>query len=290
VIPQIRRLAWKSWAPIAQRAARAYVAGPTLGDAMRTCEAVAHRGFASTICAWNDDGDAWSAVADSYIASLRYLAGTTLDCYVSIKAPAIGHSREVLAQVIDVARSARRGLHFDSLAPEDAEHTWTLIEDAVARLEQVGCTLPGRWHRSASDAERAVGLGLRVRVVRGQWVDPGVPDMDSGQGFLALIDRLAGRARHVAVATHDPALAREALTRLKHAGTSCELELLYGLGTRNPLLVARAVGVPVRIYIPYGHAWLPYCLSQARKKPRILWWIMRDSLLSWAISAVPPAG
>src|SRR2546430_13669470 len=28
--------------------------------------------------------------------------------------------------------------------------------------------------------------------------------------------------------------------------------------------------------LPYGHAWLPYGLSQARRNPRILWWTMKD--------------
>ena len=63
-----------------------------------------------------------------------------------------------------------------------------------------------------------------------------------------MIDRLAGRAPLVAVATHDPCLAR-------------------------------AARVPARIYVPYGAAWVPYCLSQVRQNPRLLWWALRDATL-----------
>jgi len=106
---------------------------------------------------------------------------------------------------------------------------------------------------------------------------------------LRVVDRLAGRGCRVAVATHDHALAGQALARLRDAGTPCELELLYGLPARQSLQAARAAGVPVRVYVPYGHAWLPYGLSQARRNPRILWWTMKDWLLGWRWPGAAPS-
>jgi proline dehydrogenase len=90
------------------------------------------------------------------------------------------------------------------------------------------------------------------------------------------VDRLAGRARFVAVATHDASLAQMALDRLISAGTPCEAELLYGLPSRHVVRVARANRVVARLYVPYGHAWLPYRLSHARHNPGLLWWVTRD--------------
>jgi hypothetical protein len=43
------------------------------------------------------------------------------------------------------------------------------------------------------------------------------------------------------------------------------------------LKVARDLAVPIRNYLPYGYAWLPYALRQARRDPRILWWVLRDA-------------
>jgi len=45
----------------------------------------------------------------------------------------------------------------------------------------------------------------------------------------------------------------------------------------KPLLkIAAELDVPVRVYVPYGHGWLPYSLTQARRNPRVFWWILRD--------------
>jgi proline dehydrogenase len=75
-------------------------------------------------------------------------------------------------------------------------------------------------------------------------------------------------------------LARRALVILKNAGTPCELELLYGFPKQGVLKATRALKVPVRFYLPYGHAWLPYALRQAVSKPRILWWLLRDGFMA----------
>ncbi|MBO0720816.1 MAG: proline dehydrogenase, partial [Blastocatellia bacterium] len=167
-----------------------------------------------------------------------------------------------------------------SLGPEAADRTFELILESARNfpLPGVGCTLPGRWRRSLGDAALAIDAQVRVRVVKGQWADPDHQEIDLREGYLAVIDRLAGKARQVAVATHDPPLAREALGRLLAAGTQCEMELLFGLPLKASLQLARELNVRVRLYIPYGHSWLPYAFSQIQKNPRIIWWVIRDSI------------
>lgn len=263
-----------------KRASRSYVAGAELANAVQVCRRLAQQGTASTVGYWNADDDAFRFVADAYLNALAVLAGEKLNTYLSIKAPALGQARALVMEVAAQAQQVNLGLHFDSLEPEVADETFSLIAEAARECAQVGCTLPGRWQRSLRDADVAGQLCSRVRVVKGQWADPLQPDLDLRTGFLNVIDRLAGHARCVAVATHDPALAREALLRLQAAGTPCELELLYGLPQKAVLRAVKDLRVPVRVYVPYGEAWLPYRLSQVRKNPRILWWVLRDALLA----------
>ena len=118
--------------------------------------------------------------------------------------------------------------------------------------------------------------GLAVRVVKGQWGDPNDPRRDMRAGFLEVVDRLAGGTAPVAVATHDVPLAAAVLQRLAAAGTSHSLELLFGLPRRAALELARARGVAVRVYVPYGAAYLPYALGRLRQNPRIAWWLLKD--------------
>jgi hypothetical protein len=79
------------------------------------------------------------------------------------------------------------------------------------------------------------------------------------------------------VASHDPALVAWSAERLEHAGTPCELELLYGLPTRRVLSVAAGSGLGVRVYVPFGTAYLPYGL-RGPKPARMAARLSRDVL------------
>ncbi|OLC32281.1 MAG: hypothetical protein AUH31_01120 [Armatimonadetes bacterium 13_1_40CM_64_14] len=274
----LRHMLQACWTPLATRAARHYIAGPDLADALRTCRQLSRLGFAGTVGYWNGDSESPRQLADTHLAALDALAREGLNCSISIKAPPLGFAQDLLTAIVERARRADVTIHFDSLAPEASDATFAMIAEALPQYPRLGCTLPGRWRRSVHDADLAVELGVTVRVVKGQWVDPMRPDLDMRTGFLAVIDRLAGRAAHVGVATHDVELAREALRRLRAANTPCELELLLGLPTGLPLRTAAAAGAPVRFYIPYGHSALPYRLSQVPQTPRVAWWIVRDLL------------
>lgn len=262
---------------LAARAARSYVAGPHLSDAIGVASALEREGMSSTIAYWNDVGDDPAEVCSAYLSAIDGAGDAGLDTYVSIKAPALSMSETFTDQLAARCRDRRIGLHFDSLALEHQSRTFELIERLGATGITLGCTLPGRFGRSREDAERAVAQRLRVRIVKGQWEDPQDP-IAPRDGFMALVDRLAGRAAHVAVATHEPGLAETALTRLSASGTPGELELLFGLPMRAVVDVARRLKVPVRVYVPYGHAWLPYALSSVRRNPRVLRWLLEDAL------------
>ncbi len=279
MIATLRRLAVAPLMPLLRNAARAYVVGPELADAVAMARSMAAVGATSTICFWDGPEDKPHQVAERYLNTLRAVAQANLDSYVSIKAPSLGFDAGLVAAIAKESRGLGVGIHFDSLGPEAADHTFDLIEDARTAGSAVGCTLPGRWRRSVADAERAARLGLNVRVVKGQWADAEANGPDPRRGYLEVVEALAGRARRVAVATHDPALAWEAIRKLQAGGTPCQLELLFGLPSRGALEVGRKLQAPVRYYLPYGHAWLPYGVRQAARNPRILWWMLRDA---WA--------
>jgi len=271
----LRRALAPGWRRVVGRAGPAYIAGPELADGLRVCRRLWEQGIATTIGYWQAPGEPLSRVADAYLAAVDALAGESADSRLAVKAPALGFSEDLLADILERSAQAGLGVDFDSLEPAAADRTFELIRDGLPRNPALGCTLPGRWRRSVRDADRAIALDLRVRVVKGQWADRAEPEMGFRRGFLAVVDRLAARARHVGVATRDSTLAREALRRLRALGTPAELELVLGLPSRAALEVAREAGVPVRVYVPYGIAALPYSLSQARGHPRVLWWLLQ---------------
>lgn len=259
-----------------QHAARAYIAGLTLEDALQVCRSLASRGFGSTMCFWDSETDSPGHVTERYGAIIEAIHEEALDCYLSVKAPSLGFSRRLFRGLARRASEWDIGLHFDSLGPETVDPTFVLIRDLLPQDARMGCTLPGRWRRSPADVDQAVDIGLRVRIVKGQWDEPEAPPIDARTGFLDVVDRVAGRVSHASIATHDPPLAREALLRLRAAKTPCDLELLFGLPVQQLIPIANELGVPVRCYVPYGSAYLPYSMWQARRLPQVVWWFVRD--------------
>jgi proline dehydrogenase len=236
-------------------------AATELSAALQKCHLLRARGFASALAFWHSVEFESIDVAAEYRASLRALEGSSLDCYLSIKPLALAFRRDLLMETVNCAGERQVRVHFDSPSAELADITFSTIEEALGRGGDIGCTLPGRWPRSLTDAEWALERELAIRVVKGQWADPDDRMREPRAGFLAVIDRIAGRARHVAVATHDMPLARSAIERLRAAGTSCELELLVGRPATDVLQLARAMDIRVRGYVPYGDGVLMYGLE-----------------------------
>jgi len=264
-----------------RRAAREYVAGPTAGDALAVARRLDDQGLRHVLGYWNEGSQTPREVADELLAGVAALAptmrGAPADGYVSLKTPALGFEHELAAEVAKAAAAGGVTLHCDAQDAVSADATVELIESGALPPERTGTTLPGCWTRSLEDADRAVELGVaRLRVVKGQFPLPGAAGTDPTLGYAGVVERLAGRARAVAVASHDPVLVRHALGRLLAAGTPCELELFYGLPLGPSRAVADELGVPVRIYVPWGYPSLPY---EATASPRSVGWLTRDVVL-----------
>ena len=210
---RLRALAKNSVGWLVSRVSRNYIAGDTLADAERIREQLARQGLSATIGYWNAEQQPPRAVAEQYLAGLDMLSRDERGTYLSIKLPTLGFAPRLLDAVAARARKTGRRIHFDALGPEVVDQTRQQIERTLAAFPgvDIGYTLPARWRRSLDDAAWVAEHKLWVRVVKGEWPDPADPHRDMRAGYLELIDKLAGRARHVSVATHDPRLAAEAV-------------------------------------------------------------------------------
>jgi proline dehydrogenase len=275
----LRRALAPLWLPVARRAARAYIPGPTIDDVMAVLRALAPRGIVGTTCFWAAGDDPPSRVAQEYERSIEAIGRAHLDCHLSMKPDALGFDPSLLERVLASAASGGVPVDLDSRGPELADRGFEAVAVAARAGADLGVAIPARWRRSPDDVERLLPLGVRIRVVKGQWPDPNPPDPEAGDCFMAIIDRLAGRARAVAVATHDEPLARRAVRDLLRAGTPCTLEVICGLPAAPLLRLARSNGVQVRAYVPFSRTFpLPYAVSRSLREPRILWWLIQDVL------------
>jgi proline dehydrogenase len=264
--------------PVLSRVAPNHVGGQTIEDAVRVAQRLSHEKTPSTLGFWDTADYSQRQVVDIYLATIRQLAGSGLDSYVSVKPPALRFATGAARELAAAASEADLRLHFDSHGPEAVERSHAMLQSMIDEVgaDGLGTTIPGRWQRSLSDAGWAAERALNFRVVKGQWPDPCDPDRDMRAGFLAVIDQLAGRVPHVAVATHDLPLAEEAVRRLRSAGASFELEQILGMTTPQSLAWARQNNVKVRIYIPFGKGYIPNALGVLKRNPWLVWKLIKD--------------
>jgi proline dehydrogenase len=250
--------------------------GPDAAAVARRSARLHGKGLAATIGYFQAGDGAPGEIVAANRAVLALLAGNPGGSYLSVKAPPLSFDAAILRTLAAAAGPA--GILLDAHAPKDATRTLAAVADLLPDFPGTGFALPARWRRSGADAARFRDSSARIRLVKGEWPDPDWPDADVEANYLALAARLAGRAAPVAVATHDPILAEQALACLIAAGTPCELEQLRGLPRRRTMAVARRLGVPVRIYLPFGPGWWPYALDKALGRPYLLSWMIKDWL------------
>lgn len=219
-------------------------------------------GLPTSVGYFHASGESPAEVARVY---RRVAAGLEGDALLAVKAPALGFDEALVREIATAGAS----LVFDSLTEAQADRTLALAETFAA-----GAALPARWRRSPADASRLRDGPCRIRLVKGEWADTVRDASDIAAAYLDLARALAGRKAPVGVATHDPALAEATLRLLIAAGTPCELEQLRGLPRRRTMAVARKLGVPVRLYYPFGPGWWPYAADKALARPYLpIWWL-----------------
>lgn len=250
------------------------VPGPGPGAAARRCATLHRHGLAATVGYFQAAGARPEDIVAANLAVAALLAGHSGDCYLSVKAPPL----EFDSQRLRTLAQAGPALMFDAHAIRDADPTLAAVADLLPGFPGTGLALPARWRRSLADAASFRDGPARIRLVKGEWADPDWADPDVAANYVRLAASLAGRSGPVAVATHDPELAERALALLLAAGTPCELEQLRGLPARRTMAVARRLGVPVRVYVPFGPGWWSYALDKALARPYLLSWMIRDRL------------
>jgi proline dehydrogenase len=240
------------------------VSPKNLSEGLHVCRTLHMHGISSTLGKFSkaaDDPD--RIVSDYQLASDALMDASDRDYfYLSLKPPALDFDTNRGAAIVSVALQNGHGIHFDSHKHAQADPTIRLIEQVMAQNAPAkdtngtwsfSVTLPSRWKRSTVDARWAIKKGSRVRLVKGEFkADNSYDEIDPGTGFLALVDQLAGSIPELAVATHDYALAREAIARCKLTGTLVQLELLFGMPVGDMMTLSSEMDVPVRFYVPYG--------------------------------------
>lgn len=252
-----------------------YVVGTTTAEALAAERSCREAGYETTVGFMNGVTESPREVREEWLALAE---GLPPGSEISLKLPAGAYGG--IDEVLEVCLRRDLTLHIDAIGLGDAERTKeTALRLNEAAPGRVGCTLPGRWLRSAGDAEELRERQIRIRVVKGE-VEAHSEDEETGlaAGFVEVAERLAGGSAHVELATHDAETARRAAAILAAAGTSHELQVLFGMQVKPTVELGRELGTPVRVYVPYGAGRLPYTRGEILHSPTRLAALARDLL------------
>jgi proline dehydrogenase len=291
--------------PIVERLARRYVAGPSFDDAVAATRSLERQGRLVTydvLAEERKEIDEARGLAAEYQAVVRSTACNRLSATLSIRMTGLGLRRDTTqceALLDRVVRSAADVGVDVTIDMEDSSTTSATLA-AYRRLREqgldnVGIVLQSYLRRTRNDVQALVDLAPRVRVVKGVWTEPYELAFDDREiirsNYLRIVARLLAAGSYLELATHDEWLLEEALELVRNAGrdpSHYECQMLFGVRPDLAELLVRE-GHRVRIYVPYGRDWYPYCLRRVRESPQIMRHVLAEVRRDRPLSIKTPA-
>ncbi|GAP17490.1 proline dehydrogenase family protein [Levilinea saccharolytica] len=264
---------------VARRAARRFVAGDTIADALQAALALNQAGMQVSLDPLGENtthAEGAEAAAQEILTLLDSLHAHELRANVSIKLSQLGLAldenlcRQLLGKIL--ARAGERGV-FIRIDMEDAsltERTLEMFHWARQQSEGVGVVIQAYLYRSEADLMRLREVQGKVRLCKGAYregADVAFPQKSAVNRKLLSAD---GRTPPLAaVATHDPARIAFAEAEMARQGLpkgSVEFQMLYGIRRDLQETLVRQ-GHAVRVYVPYGTHWYPYFMRRLAERP-----------------------
>lgn len=254
---------------LAYSAARRYVAGTTLDEALETVRRLTGAGLAVSLDLFGEgaaDEDTLAETVRGYREAAAALAGVEGDVYLEIVPSHLGLDlgpdvcRRHVEQLVEVLPAGSRL----EISAEESHRTPHIMDLTVALAEAgapVLATVQANLRRSPADVDRLLAAGVPVRLVKGAYLESGDGAYPWGEptgvAFVRLAHQVFAGGSTPVLATHDRVLREALLEALPGAG----VEMLLGVREDDARdLVAR--GVPVRVYAPYGDSWFRYWMRR----------------------------
>jgi proline dehydrogenase len=279
--------------PTARNVARRFVAGETLDDAMRATEPLNTRRIAVSLDHLGEnvsDAREAEATAAEYISTLERISDEGAEANISIKLTALGLDIDLalcqanLERVLCAANERDNFVRVDMEGSDYTQRTLDLVYEAHTRYANVGTVVQSMLYRTPSDVETLIERGVRVRLVKGAYMEPPTvafpKKADVDEQYQRLMYRLLERGVYPALATHDEAhiAAAKRYAEEKHIPRArFEFQMLYGIRRDLQEQLANE-GYNVRVYVPYGSQWYPYLTRRMAERPANLMFIVSNTL------------
>jgi len=232
--------------------------------------------------------DEADAAVRQYVAVVDAIIGSGIERNLSLKLTQLGldvdkaSAVDNLRKILERAEPAGFFVRIDMESSAYTDVTLEIFETLWHHGHRsMGVVLQSALHRSERDLERIIGLGARVRLVKGAYREPKTVayprKADVDRAYERMMNRLLTDGVYPAFATHDPALI-DAAKRFAGANAIAadrfEFQMLYGVRRDLQAALVRE-GYRVRVYVPFGREWFPYFMRRLGERPANLGFVIR---------------
>lgn len=272
--------------------ARRFIAGTTLSQALAVAAKLKSEGFATTVDHLGENvtsaADA-SRATEQYLVILKALKERGLDRNVSVKLSQLGVliDRELCAKNLERIVAAAEEINGFVRVDMEGSNLTSAIIDQVKRAKKnrvtpVGVALQAMLKRTPEDEIGLLEKNTGIRLCKGAYKEPAEIAHQGAENvrreYGALAKRLLTSGIYHGIATHDVDMIEETLQFAKAQNISAdrfEFQMLLGIRRRFAQRLI-AEGWRVRIYIPFGNAWLPYMLRRLRERKENVWFVLKN--------------
>jgi len=269
--------------------AKRFIAGEDRQTAFANIKSLYDQGFLCTVDFLGESVHSKEqalAAKNEYLALLEDIATFHKPVDISVKVSALGMDidynfcKQNVEALIDAV--CHHTVRFDMEGSDLTERTIQLGLELQKTHPNLGLVLQAYLHRTEGDIESVIQQGISTRLCKGAYKEPesiAYQSMsDIRENFLKQAHRLLKEGYMPAIATHDETIIN-ALTGFieqeKIPLDSFYFELLYGV-RRDIQHALLKKGFPVRIYIPYGKAWLPYTLRRLGERKENIIFVIKN--------------
>lgn len=185
-------------------------------------------------------------------------------------------------EVVWTAAEQHNFVRVDMESSAYTERTIQLVEKVWKDMPNTGTVLQSSLLRTEKDVEHMIEIGMRIRLVKGAYLEPATVAFSSkhkvDEAYLAEAKRLVEHGHYPAIATHDEKIIKALESFVKDKGidkSRFEFQMLYGIrrDLQDRLLKE---GYNVRIYVPYGDQWYPYFTRRLAERPANAFFILKS--------------
>jgi proline dehydrogenase len=287
---------WMTSLGVARRAARRFVAGETIDEAINVIRELNAQGIVATLDHLGENvetGDDARRATDDYVKVLDAIGVSGVRSHVSVKLTALGLDlgddvcRANVARIVAKAKEVGTFVRVDMESTEYTDRTLAIYRSLRDEYGNVGIVIQAYLYRSEADITALCQEGGKVRLCKGAYKEPPLmafpKKSDTDGSFVRLMKMLlspTARARGTrgAIATHDVKMIEATCQYAQEQMVprdEFEFQMLHGI-RRDLQHQLAADGYTVRIYVPYGTEWYPYFMRRLAERPANVWFILSN--------------